>query len=132
MSQQKGVSWKLKHFLISHNPTDSKLNQSTNEPTQYWIKDSSLHDFFQVGKLINILVTISLFKASSWFVVDSVINSRNMYSSNLVWWNGTKFDYNFSDGTYAKIDNQSQSWYFAFVVFMNNINSNGNPLFTKT
>lgn len=35
MSQQKGVSRKLKHFLISHNPTDSKLNQSTNEPTQY-------------------------------------------------------------------------------------------------
>lgn len=34
MSQQKGVSRKFKHFLTSHIPPESKLNQSTNEPTQ--------------------------------------------------------------------------------------------------
>ena len=32
---------------------------------------------------------------------------------NLVWWNGTKFkNIGITDKTYAKIDNQSQTWYF--------------------
>lgn len=51
MSQQKGVSWKFKHFLISHNPAESKWNQSTNEPSLYWIKGSSLQFFFPSWKI---------------------------------------------------------------------------------
>ena len=51
---------------------------------------------------------------SEKFNTGYVTSSYNMFwwAVSLVWWNGTKYDPNNIDVTYARIDNEYQSWYF--------------------
>ena len=75
--------------------------------------------------------------ASTWFVTNQVTSYSNMftYDTNLVWWNGTKFDSNYIDKARAKVDNQSQVWYFtdktAITVRFRTPNFNANPSLTN-
>ena len=55
--------------------------------------------------------------ASNKFVITALSgdNSSDMmftWTISLIWWNGTKFDPNYIDKTYAKIDKVWQTWYF--------------------
>ena len=55
--------------------------------------------------------------ASTWFVTTKVTNSsykNNLFTNdiNLVWWNGFKYNSSYTNTTYAKINTQTQSWYF--------------------
>ena len=55
--------------------------------------------------------------ASEKFVTNALsgdTSSKDMFSwtTSVVWWNGTKFDPNYIDKTYAKIDKVWQTWYF--------------------
>ena len=51
---------------------------------------------------------------SDKFITDKVTTSDAMFlwAISLVWWNWTKYDPNNVDVTYARIDNEYQSWYF--------------------
>ena len=57
------------------------------------------------------LVTIY---ASTWFVTNLVTSSNNMFTNDtkLVWWFGTTYTSSHKNKEYARIDSESQSWYF--------------------
>jgi len=52
--------------------------------------------------------------ASTWFVVNNVAQSEQMFSFNtsLVWWNGTTYNSSKTNKEYARIDTAQTPWYF--------------------
>ena len=68
---------------------------------------------------------------STWFVTNQVTSSSGMFvgDANLVWWNGTVFDSNYTDKEYARIDGRNGlSWYFTYLIKLNFDSDGGTPV----
>ena len=92
-----------------------------HECTSLEALDLSSFDTSNVEKMramFNICSKLETIYVSEYFNTDNLVSwidgSDNMFAldTKLVWWNGTKYDESIVDWTYAKIDTQSQSWYF--------------------
>ena len=83
-----------------------------------WLDLSSFNtsNVTNMNAMFNGCSNLKTIYTSSWFKTDGIpeSNSNNIFSNNikLVWWNGTKFNENIVNKTYAKADTYSQSWYF--------------------
>ena len=56
--------------------------------------------------------------ALSWWKDGKTKPANNMFSGDikLIWWNGTVYNSSMVESGYAKIDNQTQSWYFTDIL----------------
>ncbi len=82
-----------------------------------------------MGRIFDNCTGLNTIYVSDNFVTNNVEDDYQMFTTDtkLVWWNGTKYDSNYVDKTYAKIDKAWQTGYFtdknSFIVkFINTVN----------
>ena len=87
-----------------------------------WINELNLSNFntsnvTNMASMFYNTPNLKTIYASNKFVTTALswdTSSKDMFSwtISVIWWNGTKFDPNYIDKTYAKIDKVWQTWYF--------------------
>ena len=94
----------LKMLDLSSFDTDQVSNM-----TNMFLNDSSLETIYVSDKFIlSWAIEWGMVKMSSWDMFSWVVN--------ILWWNGTTYNSEHVNGVYAKIDSETQSWYFTNVL----------------
>jgi len=97
----------------------SSLENMSSMFSNCWIEELDLSNF----DTTNVTNMSTMFSNSpylktvyvwSWFKTDKVTSSSSMFynTTSLVWWKWTKFNSSKTDKEYAKIDDETNNWYF--------------------
>ena len=96
---------------------DGKTVNNSNKLTTLDLSSFNTENVTNMEWMFDNLPNLTTVYVSGSFSIDALdVNSMFLGDAKLVWWNGTKFiNLEVVDKTYAKIDSETQSWYFTDV-----------------